>query len=44
MNYEKEWIGRENMPSIKNKEERMMELEYYKIHNSIRKKIINIIN
>ena len=26
------------------KEERMMELEYYKIHNSIRKKIINIIN
>ena len=26
------------------KEERMMELEYYKIHNSIRKKIINLIN
>ena len=26
------------------KEERMMELEYYKIHNSSRKKIINLIN
>ena len=26
------------------KEERMMELEYYKIHNSRRKKIINLIN
>ena len=44
-NLKEEWSGQENMRSTKKLKKRgVMELEYYKIHNSSRKKIINLIN